>query len=244
METAAESPTNARLFELYHTFSRRPTVEDRRARSTIFRSLRRVLRGWLPVDRATPILDIACGEGSLLALLKELGYTDLAGFDISRENVEICHRMGLGFVQQFDALRLAEMPGLGRYGAIYAMDVLEHLPKPRIVGFVERTRQFLLPGGHLVIQAPNMGNLLACCHLHQDLSHEFGLTEKTAVDLLLMAGFPANRIELRPCWNATTFSGYLRELYLSALHRLVWLSEQSGRPAIPTANLLVRGGMP
>ena len=240
---SGEQTTNERLFELYNTYSRRPTVEDGRARATIFKSLTRVLSGWLPADRATPILDIACGEGALLALLRELGYTDLAGCDISHENVEICHRMGLNFVERFDALRLAEMPGIGRYGAIFAMDLVEHLPKPRIAGFVEQARKLLLPGGHLTIQAPNMGNLLACCHLYYDLSHEFGLTEKTAVDLFLIAGFPANQIELRPCWNATTLAGRLREFYLSALHRMIWLTEQHGRPTIPTANLLVRGGV-
>jgi len=242
-EASGEQSTNERLFEFYNTYSRRPTVEDRRVRSTMFKALGRALSGWLPRDRSTPILDVACGEGTLLAFLRELGYTSLAGFDISPENVGICHRLGLPFVQQFDALRLAEMPGVGRYGAIFAMDMLEHLPKRRIAGFVEQTGKLLLPGGHVVIRTPNMGNLLACQHLYGDLSHEFGLTENTAVDLFLLAGFPADQIEVRACWNATTLAGYLRELYMLGLHRLIWLTEQHGRPTIPTPNLLIRGAL-
>ena len=238
-----DTDTIERLLNFYNTYSRRSTVEDRQARSTMFKALARVLRGWLPPDRSTPILDIACGEGTLLAFLRELGYTSLAGCDISPENVGICHRLGLAFVQQFDALRLAEMPGLGRYGAVFAMDILEHLPKRRIAGFLEQTGKLLLPGGHVVIQTPNMSNLLACQHLYSDLSHEFGLTESSAVELCLLAGFPAERIEVRACWNASTLAGRLRELYMLGLHKLIWLTEQRGRPTIPTPNLLIRAAL-
>jgi 2-polyprenyl-3-methyl-5-hydroxy-6-metoxy-1,4-benzoquinol methylase len=233
--------TNERLFEAYNTYSRRVTVLDAGARRTIFGSFRRVFKGWLPADRSAPILDIACGEGSLLCYLRELGYTNLAGCDLSPENVAICHRLGLTFVREFDAMRIAEMPGIATYGTIFAMDILEHLPKQRAAAFLEQVRGLLLPAGRLILEAPNMGNLLACLHLHYDLSHEWGLTEKTAVDLLMLAGFSPDKVEVRAAWNATTWAGRVREIYLLLLHRLIWLSEQSGRPTIPTQNLLVRG---
>ena len=236
--------TTERLLESYNTLSQRPTVLDLRAKVTIFRALRRVLKGWLPADRSTPILDIACGEGNLLCLLRELGYANLNGCDISPENVAICHRLGLGFVQHFDALEISEMPGLNKCGTIFALDMLEHLPKQLAAGFLEQVRELLLPGGQVVIQAPNMGNLLACLHLHYDLSHEFGLTEKTAADLLVLAGFSRDRIEVRAAWNATTPAGYLREAYLGLLHRAVWITEGAGRPRIPTKNLLIRATVP
>jgi 2-polyprenyl-3-methyl-5-hydroxy-6-metoxy-1,4-benzoquinol methylase len=236
-----EKSTTERLYQAYNTYSRRATVLDAGARRTMFGSFRRVFKGWLPADRSAPILDIACGEGSLLCYLRELGYTNLAGCDLSPENVGICHRLGLDFVRQFDAMRIAEMPGIGRYGTVFLMDVLEHLPKQRAAAFLEQVRSLLLPAGRLILQTPNMGNLLACHHLHYCLSHEWGLTEKTAVDLLMLAGFAAGKVEVRAAWNATTWAGYVRELYLQLIHRLVCLSEPSGRPTIPTQNLLVRG---
>jgi 2-polyprenyl-3-methyl-5-hydroxy-6-metoxy-1,4-benzoquinol methylase len=210
----------------------------------MFKSFRRTLKGWFPPDRDTPVLDVACGEGSLLCLLRDLGYTNLSGFDISPENVRICHELGLGFVGQFDALELARMPGVGQYGAVYAMDILEHFPKERAADFVEQVRRLLLPGGYAVIQAPNMGSLLGCHHLHYCLSHEFGLTEKTAAVLMTLAGFEPGRTELRPAWGATTFAGRLREAYLSLLHRLVRISEGAGGPRIPTKNLMIRASVP
>ncbi len=235
-----ERSTTERLLESYNSYMRRPTVLDRGHRRTIFNSLRRVLKNWLPASPSTAILDLACGEGALLCFLREMGYSNLSGFDISPENTAICHELGLDFVRRADALRLAEMPSLGRYGTIFAMDMLEHLPKQAAASFLERVRGLLGPGGCLILQTPNMGSIAGCLHRYSDLSHEFGLSEKSAMDLLLLAGFPPDRIEIRPAWGATTVLGRLREAYLWLLHQVLWASEGGARPRIPTQNLLIR----
>ncbi len=207
---------------------------------TVFKSLARSLGAWLPADLATPILDIGCGEGNLLCFLRERGYMNLGGLDLSPENVAICHALGLGFVQQGDALSLRRIPGLWRYGAIFALDLLEHLPRARAASFLEDVRRLLLPGGYAVIQTPNLGSHLGWFHLYSDLTHEFGLTESSALSLLAAAGFPAERVELRAAWSATTLAGYLREAYVALLHRLLWMADGSGRPKIATRDLLLR----
>jgi 2-polyprenyl-3-methyl-5-hydroxy-6-metoxy-1,4-benzoquinol methylase len=216
------------------------SVLDCQARLTIFKSLRRSLGPWLPTDRSSSILDIACGEGALLCFLRELGYTNLAGFDLSPENVAMCHDLGLGFVQQADALCLSRVSGLGRYATIFAMDMLEHLPKQRAVSFLEDVRKLLLPGGQAIIQTLNMGSHLGWFHRYGDVTHEFGLTELSAVSLFMAAGFSRDKIELRPAWNATTAAGYLREAYLRLVHELLWAAEGAHRPRIPTRDLLIR----
>jgi hypothetical protein len=69
---------------------------------------------------------------------------------------------------------------------------------------------------------------------------EFSVTEKSACHLLAIAGFVTDKIELKPSWNASTPSGYLREAYLRLLHPIVFLAEGAGRPKIPTKNILIR----
>jgi len=233
--------TTERLFERYNTYSRRPVVDDPRVRRVVFKAFRRTLGPWLPPERTAHTLDVGCGEGAFLAFLRDLGYTNLYGFDISPENVAICHRLGLEFVRPFDALQIDEFPGPeGGFDAIFALDLIEHLPKERAAEFLEKVRARLRPGGYVVLQTPNAGYLLAGYHRYYDLSHEFILTEKSARDLLMVAGFRNEDIEIRPAWNATTPLGYLREIYLRALHRLVFLAEGASRPRIPTKNLLIR----
>src|SRR5206468_564812 len=49
--------------------------------------LRRLLRGYVPNDRAAPILDLGCGSGMLVHLLRQAGYQNAVGVDTSVEQV-------------------------------------------------------------------------------------------------------------------------------------------------------------
>jgi 2-polyprenyl-3-methyl-5-hydroxy-6-metoxy-1,4-benzoquinol methylase len=231
--------TRARQIERYHTTTGRPDLADPRVRRLVFRSFQRTVGPWLPPDRRSKILDAACGEGALLAFLRERGYTNLEGFDLSPECVAECHELGLTFVKAWDLLELADWPGEG-YGVIFLMDIVEHLPKERAAEVLEAARGKLAPGGSLVIQTPNLGSLMGPYLRYHDLTHEFGLTEKSVRDLLALAGFRRERVDVRPAWNAATALGRAREVYLRLLHRLIFLAEDRSRPRIPTKNLLVR----
>lgn len=231
--------TRARQIERYHTATGRPSIEEPRVRRLVWRSFERTVGPWLPADRGARILDAACGEGALLAFLRDRGYRNLERFDLSPECVAECHRLGLGFVRRFDLLELARWPGEA-YDVIFLLDIVEHLPKDRAAGVLEAARLKLAPGGSLVIQTPNLGSIMGAYHRYYDLTHEFGLTEKSVRDLLALAGFERDRVEVRPAWNAATALGRLRELWLGVLHRLIFLAEDASRPRIPTKNLLVR----
>lgn len=235
--------TFARQIARYHTATGRPDAQDVQVRRLIWRSFDRTIGPWLPPDRGVKILDAGCGEGTLSLYLQSHGYTNLEGFDLSPECVAICHRMGLSFVKQFDLLRLDAWPG-SDYAVIFLMDVVEHLPKQRAAEVLENARHKLAPGGYLIIQTPNLGSLMGSYHRYYDLTHEFGLTEKSVRDLLALAGFERHRVEVRPAWNAATLLGRLREVYLWLLHHLVFLAEDASRPRVPTKNLLVRAFRP
>lgn len=235
--------TRARQIERYHTTTGRPSIQDPRVRRLVWRSFGRTVGPWLPADHSVRILDAACGEGALLAFLRDRGYRTLEGFDLSPQCVEECHRLGLDFVKRFDLLDLERWPG-EKYDVIFLMDIVEHLPKERAAGILEVAHRKLAPGGCLVIQTPNLGSLMGPYHRYCDLTHELGLTEKSVRDLLALAGFERDRVEVRPAWNAATPLGRAREVYLRILHRLIFLAEDSSRPRIPTKNLLVRAHRP
>ena len=232
--------TREAFLEAYHTLKRRDAGLDPQSRRVIFKSFTRTLGLWLPANKTAAILDVGCGEGALLAFLQERGYTNLHGFDLSPENIKICHQRGLTFVRQHDALRLDELPGPSEYHVIICLDLIEHLSKEQAVPFLRPVHQRLALGGYVVIQTPNMGSVIGLFHRYDDLSHEYGLTEGSAVGLLMTAGFLESNIEVSPAWNATTWLGYLREIYLRGLHIAIWLAEGSSRPRIPTKNLLIR----
>ncbi len=232
--------TEELLLERYNSLTRRPTIQDQAARRLMFRTFKRVLGPVLPEDLGAAILDVACGEGAFLGFLREKGYTNLAGFDVSPENVGLCRAAGLEFVREDDALAFAERPTESRYDAIFLLDIVEHLPKERVASFVARMRDRLKLGGSLIIQTANMGSVMGLFHRYSDLTHSYGLTERSAMDLMRLVGFPDDAIQIRPAWNAATALGRLREVWLAVLHRLVFLAEDSSRPKIPTKDILIR----
>ncbi len=231
--------TTERLIRYYNTYNRRETIKDERTRQYAFASLQRMIGPWLPQDRSSRILDIGCGEGTLLAFLREKNFTCLEGFDLSPENVALCHELGLGFVQQYDALQLNEYPA-DDLDLIFAFDILEHVPKQQAAEFLERIRERLVVGGALILQTPNGGSIYGPFIRYSDLSHEFCLTEKSIVDLLQLAGFDLQDVEVVPAWSAITPLGRLRELHLRVVHGLLFSGRDSMRPRIPTMNMLVR----
>lgn len=49
-------------------------------------------------------MDIGCGAGQFLAFLREIGFTNLYGVDVSEEHVRLAQSLGLERVEQGDAL--------------------------------------------------------------------------------------------------------------------------------------------
>jgi 2-polyprenyl-3-methyl-5-hydroxy-6-metoxy-1,4-benzoquinol methylase len=230
--------TQHRVLERYNAVRRRPNPGEDAVRAALKKAFDHEIAGDLPHDKTAAILDAGCGEGGLLDYLRTRGYGDLSGFDLSPQNVALCHGLGLAFVRQADLLELVDKPAEKTFDLIFAFDVIEHIEKARAADAIEALRLRLKPGGALLVRMPNMGYLLANFYRHGDLTHEFGVTENSVVDLLLAAGFAGDRIEVRAVWEGHSLLGRLRELYLAALHRLVALADGRGRPRIATKNLL------
>ena len=113
------------------------------------------LRGWLPADRHTPVLDLGCGQGNFLYLMAKLGYSNLTGVDLSGEQIEMarqwcpCATLIHGDVKQ----ELAENPD--KFGLITGFDLIEHFTKSEIMPFIKQIARALSTGGRLILQTPN-----------------------------------------------------------------------------------------
>jgi 2-polyprenyl-3-methyl-5-hydroxy-6-metoxy-1,4-benzoquinol methylase len=131
--------------------------------SGIARRLRRLrearkVRGFRAAigDGPRRILDLGCGDGRLLAMLREHGAPgwQLEGLDFSEAAVARCRARGFparaGRVEDFDAPDAS-------FDAVVMMQILEHLDDPRSA--LARVAALLRPGGVLVVETPNVGGL-------------------------------------------------------------------------------------
>ena len=147
-----------------------------------------ICRGILPEDRNAPILDIGCGCGHFLYFLKQKGYTQYEGIDISPQQLEQCYRLVTDRAVLSDAVDFLS-PRKGVYDFILAFDVVEHIPKSRLAEFISGAHQALKPGGVLMFRVPNMANPMAAYPRYSDMTHEIGFTEKSARQLVYVGGF-------------------------------------------------------
>lgn len=134
-----------------------------------------------------PVLDVGCGRGELLVLLRGAG-VDARGVDADADMVAYARGEGLD-VEQADALAYLDGLDDGSLGGIFAGQVVEHLPAPTLVRLLEVAAQKLRSGGLFVAETINPLSPLALRSYFADLTHAQPLVPETLALLARQAGF-------------------------------------------------------
>jgi len=130
------------------------TQEDLDWWETVYSDRYDALEDLLAPDRRR-LLEVGSGPGYFLAHGARRGW-DVIGVEPSRQAAEHSRKMGLNVVEEFLTEDLRDQ--LGRFDAIHASQVFEHLPDPR--GMLALVRRMLEPGGVLCLSVPNDYNPL------------------------------------------------------------------------------------
>jgi O-antigen chain-terminating methyltransferase len=114
---------------------------------------------YLPLmPRDAPALDLGCGRGDWLELLRREGI-DARGVDENRLMVAECRERHLE-AEAGEALDyLARVPD-GSLGAVTALRLVERLPLRQLVRLLDQVARVLRPGGTAIFETPNPDNLL------------------------------------------------------------------------------------
>ncbi|MFL5950779.1 MAG: class I SAM-dependent methyltransferase [Gaiellaceae bacterium] len=142
---------------------------------------------------AAPVLDIGCGRGELLQVLREAG-VDAHGIDADADMVAYARGEGLD-VEQADLVEYLGRVDDGSLGGIFMGQVVEHLPPGVLVRSLELAAAKLRPGGVLVAETINPLSPLALRHYFADLTHAQPLVPETLELLARQSGF--DETELR-----------------------------------------------
>jgi 2-polyprenyl-3-methyl-5-hydroxy-6-metoxy-1,4-benzoquinol methylase len=143
-------------------------------------------RGWLPESKDAAIVDLACGNGMLLHFFKGRGYTNIAGVDISGEQValskQVVDNVEEGNVLQYLASRR------NTFDLITAIDIIEHLGKDEALDFLDGIVAALKPGGRLILQTPNAESPWMGQIRYGDFTHEVVFTVSSLGKLMMLCG--------------------------------------------------------
>ena len=165
------------------------------------RAYQRTFGAFIPSDKAAKIMDLGCGPGSIVWWLRDRGYGNVAGIDISQEQVNVARDLGLDSVVQGDIFDFLRMEG-AEYDVLFARDVLEHLDKEAAYQFVKLSQARLKTGGRLILQVPNAESPYFGRVRYGDFTHELAFTASSITQLLGAVGF--QRIEVHPWRPAIT----------------------------------------
>ncbi|MGE5690127.1 MAG: methyltransferase domain-containing protein [Pseudomonadota bacterium] len=136
---------------------------------------------------AAPVLDVGCGRGEFLGLLRDAGI-EARGVDADADMVADARGEGLD-VAQADVLSTLEEVKPASLGGIFGAQLVEHLPPPALVRLLELAHRALRPGGVLVLETINPLSPLALRNYYADLTHAQPLVPETLELLVSGAGF-------------------------------------------------------
>ena len=159
--------------------------------------IRERLEGYLPLfEGRAPVVDLGCGRGEFLLLLRERGVA-ARGVEGSASAVAECRERGLE-VAHGDLLDFLRGEPDGSLGGVFAAQVAEHLPPPVLQGLLAEAHRVLRREGLLVLETVNPRSVVGFLEVYnRDLTHERPLHPDTLSFLAAAQGFTDVRVELR-----------------------------------------------
>src|SRR5262245_9056217 len=104
------------------------------------------------VARGARVLDVGCGDGSLLQLLADTKAVDGRGIEVSRERVNACVARGLSVIQGDADSDLADYPDDAFDFAVLSLTIQATLQPKEVL------EQLLRIGRHAIVSFPNFGH--------------------------------------------------------------------------------------
>lgn len=185
------------------------------------------LKDILPTDRKARILDIPCGHGNILFFLKKLGYTNVSGFELDKNNVQVATELGLP-AQVGNALEVLKAEQ--NIELLFCVDFLEHLEKQDVLGFLQLCHTSLKKGGQIALRMPVTDSIFGAYDVYNGFTHKWGGNSNVIRQLFEQAGFTVNSIrDERPVLYKPLnyfrlglfyFASTLTNFYLRALGQL------------------------
>jgi glycosyltransferase involved in cell wall biosynthesis/SAM-dependent methyltransferase len=167
--------------EVYRSFEDvfRGSEELIRERQRVFLSL---------LSGHAPVLDLGCGRGEFLDLLRDRGIRCL-GVDSDPGMVRRCREKGHDEVVEADGLDFLEGLEDGSLGAIFCAQVIEHLPYDALVRLLALARGKLRDDGILLAETVNPHCPPALKTFWVDPTHQHPIFPEVALQLARSAGF-------------------------------------------------------
>jgi SAM-dependent methyltransferase len=157
--------------------------------------IRRRVEEYLPIfERTSDVLDVGCGRGEFLDLLRAHGIR-ARGVDVNAAMVEVCRGKGLDADAGDAVTYLRGLPDAS-LGGLFAAQVVEHLEPRYLARLLDAAFEKLRPGAPIVLETINPACWFAFFESYiRDLTHVRPVHPDTLKYLLVATGF--QHVEIR-----------------------------------------------
>ena len=144
---------------------------------------------YLPIfEQANDVLDVGCGRGEFLELLREHGIR-ARGIDVNPAMIDVCREKELD-AETADALTYLRGLQDGSLGGLFAAQVIEHLEPRYLTQLLDVAFDKLRPGAPIVLETINPACWFAFFESYiRDLTHVRPVHPDTLKYLLIATGF-------------------------------------------------------
>jgi O-antigen chain-terminating methyltransferase len=141
-----------------------------------------------------PVIDLGCGRGELLLLLREAG-AEARGIEGDPALAQAARRRGLDVIEGDVTTTIRAQPDEA-FGAVTAIHLLEHLPPNEVLELLQQARRVLRPGGLFLAECPNPHSLRVGASLYwRDPTHLPPLLPETLELYFKASGFDVRGVE-------------------------------------------------
>ena len=159
-----------------------------------------------------PALDLACGRGEWLELMREANI-EAIGVEQNRMLAAACRSKSLHVIES-DFVAFLEQSPPGHWRIVTGFHVIEHLGWPGWYDCLRQIHRVLSPGGMLILETPNPANLITAANrFYLDPTHRHPLPDALLAFAAKIVGFASVEIlPLHPVTDPTAASSARSEV--------------------------------
>lgn len=195
---------------------------------------------FLPKDKSAKILDVGCGNGSIVHWLQSRGYEFTEGIDINREKIDAAVNLGIKNLHHGDAMSFLR-DKIGHYDAIFFLDVIPFLTQEEVREMMSKIHESLKENGVFIVKSANSESPMAGNLEYGRFGKQIHVTETNLKNMLQTIGFKkVGAYPLRPVVHGIpSFIRYCLWFVIEAFLKFYRLVETGTKKGIFTQSMIV-----
>jgi 2-polyprenyl-3-methyl-5-hydroxy-6-metoxy-1,4-benzoquinol methylase len=185
----------------------------------------------LGIRKETPVLDIGCSTGGMLAALKRRGFTNLTGLDPSPKSAELAKSLYDIEVVTGSVKDLNILPK--NFGLVMLSGVLEHFYDPDSA--IRDIGNLMVQGGMFYVSVPDVTRFTSCFdapYQQFSLEHILYFSPESLINLLRKSGFKPAQIKPVLYPYTRSFDYPVIEALFQKAEASTWVPDQTTLPAL------------